>query len=410
MEKDDKPEDFLSQLGVGSALRALIRRTAKEFEDTGEWVSFDTLAYEEADGAAFDLKEVFKLPSVIGGAWTTERVNLTGLGLLLAGTAPKTTHLLTRLAGICGRRKQQLKDDAKISRQILVEEYGFSDIDARRAGDLVNMLPGISGGGSTGDDWWFSIFRGALDYRHVETAADLLSILQEEAETRLHQYEKAIAAAPAFSPGGMFAPVWSTPSGPAGESESPTPDDPSAVFVVHGRDSQARDAVFEFLRALGLHPLDWEDDLVAETGQGSPFIGQVLDAAFSRAQAVVVVMTPDDTVMLHPDLVSPGEQDFETTPQCQPRPNVLFEAGMAFGHCPSRTILVEIGSLRPVTDLGGRHTVRLGNEQTLRALARRLEAAGCQVDRDGEDWLDTSRFSALGARTRSTGPAIRRTL
>jgi predicted nucleotide-binding protein len=173
------------------------------------------------------------------------------------------------------------------------------------------------------------------------------------------------------------------------------------VFVVHGRDTEAKEAVFGFLKDLGLHPLDWDEDLVALTGQGSPFVGQVLDAAFSHAQAVVVVMTPDDTVRLHPDLVGPGEQDFELRQQCQPRPNVLFEAGMAFGFCPTRTMLVEIGTLRPVSDLGGRHTIRLGTQETLKALARRLEVAGCPVDRSGTAWLDTSRFSQLAARSRS---------
>jgi hypothetical protein len=32
--------------------------------------------------------------------------------------------------------------------------------------------------------------------------------------------------------------------------------DPSAVFVIHGRNLLARDAMFSFLRALGLRPIE----------------------------------------------------------------------------------------------------------------------------------------------------------
>jgi len=53
----------------------------------------------------------------------------------------------------------------------------------------------------------------------------------------------------------------------------------------------------------------------------------MLDAAFGAAQAVVVLQTPDDVAYLHESLTYVG--DPECTAQLQPRPNVLFEAGMA---------------------------------------------------------------------------------
>ena len=65
------------------------------------------------------------------------------------------------------------------------------------------------------------------------------------------------------------------------------------VFVVHGRNTAARDALFEFLRSLDLHPLEWSE-AVSATGKASPYIGEILDAAFSRAHAVLVLFTPDD--------------------------------------------------------------------------------------------------------------------
>ena len=73
--------------------------------------------------------------------------------------------------------------------------------------------------------------------------------------------------------------------------------DPTKVMVVHGRDDDARRAMFGFLEAIGLMPLEW-GELVAETGSAAPYIGQVLKKAFETAKAVVVLFTPDDEAWL----------------------------------------------------------------------------------------------------------------
>ncbi|MCU1695725.1 MAG: putative nucleotide-binding protein containing TIR-like domain [Mycobacterium sp.] len=168
--------------------------------------------------------------------------------------------------------------------------------------------------------------------------------------------------------------------------------DPKKVFVVVGRNTAASDAMFSFLRALGLTPIEW-GTAVRQTGSGSPYIGQVLDVGFAMAQAVVVLMTPDDVAHLRPEYAR-DEDDPEIQPMGQARPNVLFEAGMAFGRHPDRTILVELGSLRQFTDVGGRHTVRLTNDFAARnELANRLETADCDVDRSGSDWTRVGDFT-----------------
>jgi predicted nucleotide-binding protein len=174
--------------------------------------------------------------------------------------------------------------------------------------------------------------------------------------------------------------------------EEPEIQDPRAVFVIHGRNLKARDAMFTFLRSIGLHPLEWSEAVLA-TGEGSPYIGQVLDTAFSRAQAVVVLMTPDDEVRLREPFREPGDRLHETQLTPQARPNVLFEAGMAMGRCPERTILVELGVLRPFSDIGGRHVIRLNNTtQRRQELAHRLETAGCAVNLRGTDWHTAGDF------------------
>jgi hypothetical protein len=398
--QEDEGRPLSDRLGLTPGQKAIIAQSAEEFEETGNWATFDSIAYKAAEkNHPSSLNEVFSLPSILGGAWSAEQVTLTALGLVAAGTAPRSVETMARLARICADRKLQLRDRATVGKEVLIEEYGFEEPGARRAERLVSMLPGVSGGGALGDDWSLSIHRGAFAYKEVDGAEDLARTLESLAEEQLSLHRRALAAAPAFAPGGIFHDERAEFVKPRPEDTVPAPD-PTAVFVVHGRDNAAKQAMWEFLIDLGLHPLDWEDDLVAHTGQGTPFVGEILDTAFARAQAVVVLLTPDDTVRLHPDLVRPGEHSYETEQSCQPRPNVLFEAGMAFGYCPSRTILVDIGRLRPVTDLGGRHTVRLGTDETLRALARRLETAGCLIDRSGDAWLDVTRFSELDAHRR----------
>jgi len=168
--------------------------------------------------------------------------------------------------------------------------------------------------------------------------------------------------------------------------------DARAVFVVHGRNDSLRKSMFEFLRALDLTPIEW-NRAVELTGQGSPYIGDVLDRAFDHAQAVVVLLTPDEVAYLQPRY-GHGPGDPETQPAAQARPNVLFEAGMALGRNPGRTVIVEVGEVRPFSDIAGRHVIRLTDTAAARqALAKRLETAGCAVSMSGTDWLTTGDFT-----------------
>src|ERR1039458_5998919 len=73
--------------------------------------------------------------------------------------------------------------------------------------------------------------------------------------------------------------------------------DPGRVFVVHGRNDKARRAMFDFLRSLGLSPVEW-GEAIRLTGAGSPYVGEALDKAFEQAQAIVIVMSGDDEARL----------------------------------------------------------------------------------------------------------------
>ncbi|WP_053717767.1 nucleotide-binding protein [Saccharothrix sp. NRRL B-16348] len=179
--------------------------------------------------------------------------------------------------------------------------------------------------------------------------------------------------------------------------------DQRKVFVVHGRDEQVRRAVFEFLRALGLDPQEWEP-LVAATGSATPFLNDVVAQGLApgSAQAVVVLLTPDDVVTLHPSLRAPRDPADETGLALQSRPNVLIELGMALSAYRDRTVIVEFGRLRRIADLDGLNVVRFdGTEVSLAKIAGRLKNAGCAVDDRGADWRLVDRFAGLAADERA---------
>jgi predicted nucleotide-binding protein len=171
--------------------------------------------------------------------------------------------------------------------------------------------------------------------------------------------------------------------------DSHRPDrDPLRVMVVHGRNIAVRNAMFGYLRSLGLQPIEWAE-AVAATGQGAPHNFDAVRAAMEVAEAVVVVLTAEDRAGLLPDL-SGGNSDDDTLLRGQPRQNVVIEAGLAMGIDRSRTLLVEVGEIRRASDFDGMNTVRIDNGPATRAdLRQRLMTAGCAVNQTANDWADS---------------------
>ncbi len=168
---------------------------------------------------------------------------------------------------------------------------------------------------------------------------------------------------------------------------------PKNVFVVHGRNDKARRAMFAFLRSLRLKPVEWHEAVLA-TGRPSPYVGEILDAAFSISQAFVVLMTPDDEARLREAYWRKNDPAWEHELTLQARPNVLFEAGMALGQFADRTVVVEVGSLREFSDIKGRHVIRMNDTRVRRQeLALRLQAAGCPVNLQGSRWRTAGNFA-----------------
>jgi predicted nucleotide-binding protein len=163
--------------------------------------------------------------------------------------------------------------------------------------------------------------------------------------------------------------------------------DKRKVMVIYGHHRAANTALFNWLRTIGLEPLEWPQ-LVRMSGNTSPYIGQVLQQAFDNAQAVLAFFTADEVVT-----ANGGPRGSRNARRVQARPNVLIEAGAALVTHPDRTVLVVLGAQELPSDLGGRDYIRLdGSARPLYELSTRLADAGCAVNPHGSQWLDPGNF------------------
>ena len=136
-------------------------------------------------------------------------------------------------------------------------------------------------------------------------------------------------------------------------------------LLVHGRNLAAHDAVFDFLETIGLHPLEWAE-LIKGTGVGTPAVTQVVGKGLENPQAVIVILSPDDEAKLRESYLQPSDAEYETSLMGQPRQNVLLEAGSALALYPDRTIIVQVGEIRPASDLAGLHILRVEDSSDFR--------------------------------------------
>ncbi|NUK07188.1 nucleotide-binding protein [Streptomyces lunaelactis] len=161
----------------------------------------------------------------------------------------------------------------------------------------------------------------------------------------------------------------------------------SKVFLVHGRDKELAQKMQHCLLAFQLDVVEW-GHAKASLKQGSPFISDIVMAGIRMSDAVVVLLTPDESVQLRPEL---GEEDSHPSPDgwYQARPNVYYEAGISDAINRDRTIIVEIGRMRPFSDAAGRHAVRFNrDEASCIDLRNALRNVGLSIDDHGRAWVD----------------------
>ena len=226
--------------------------------------------------------------------------------------------------------------------------------------------------GPDSDGWSFEVnLERARRYKDIYTVIDFLEIsYPNDAQTP----DPAPASPSSLDP---------TQTAPATDNKK--------VMVVYGRD-KARHDLFNLLRALGLEPIEWAEAIKA-TGTATPYTGQAVDAAFETAHVAILLLVPEEEVRLRDDLQNPHDPQ-DTQIAWQPRPNVLYEGGIAITSHPDRTIILELGRPRPATDLAGLNTIRISSDPSWRQeLANRLSNAGCPVNTNGTDWLTVGEFA-----------------
>ena len=139
------------------------------------------------------------------------------------------------------------------------------------------------------------------------------------------------------------------------------------VFVVHGRDESAKEAVARFLTKLDLEPIILHE----QPNQGRTVIEKFEGSA--DVDFAVVLLTPDDVGHL---------RDGSAEPKPRARQNVIFELGYFVGRLGrSRVCALHKGGVEILSDYDGVLYVSMDDPQGWRLLlAREIKAAGIEVD------------------------------
>jgi predicted nucleotide-binding protein len=181
-----------------------------------------------------------------------------------------------------------------------------------------------------------------------------------------------------------------------GETMSTVPDK-KKVFIIHGRNHAVLKEVGIFLRSMGLDPRLFRD--VRKGMGGATHVSKVVERGMEEAQGVLALITPDEFASLRTDLRKERESG-QVVERWQARPNVIFEAGMAFGRHPDRVAFAVFGDAKLFTDVDGIHLFRLTNEHgpdSSRAQLRGVLEDGmkCDVNLRSDEWMTAGDFDAV---------------
>lgn len=146
------------------------------------------------------------------------------------------------------------------------------------------------------------------------------------------------------------------------------------AFIVHGQDTQVRRELEKFLEALSFEILPFH---AARSGEAQiDVVLQNVVNGVALADIVIVLFTPEEQASFHdPERghYVAVDRTGEAMGGWQPRPNVLFETGIAVVSAKEKTILVKKGSVRSISDLAGILFVNLDADDAKKVLLRALQ-------------------------------------
>lgn len=174
--------------------------------------------------------------------------------------------------------------------------------------------------------------------------------------------------------------------------ESTVKPDPKKVFIIHGRNVEARKEMGVFVRSLGLAPINFSD--VRSAMGGTPTVADIVERGMNEAQGIIALITADEYSAVRPEYRYDHDEPDQIA-RWQARPNVLFEAGMAFGRDRNRVVFVLLGNPKLFTDVAGVHVLRPTNDPSGdRVILRGTLAQGmaCDVEPHSTDWMTAGDF------------------
>jgi predicted nucleotide-binding protein len=201
--------------------------------------------------------------------------------------------------------------------------------------------------------------------------------------------EKETPSEPSSSPAGLEAPspIQEPPLPKAEPLSGPVTAEKEAkkVFIIHGRERAVLQELKHFLKAVGLQSWTFDDEVHEAPHVAT--IPEVVTRGVSKTKAVIALLTADEFSTLVPDLRTPTDSERDIR-RWQPRPNVIYEAGIAMALNRAGTILVTVGRVDLPSDLDGVFLIRMSNAvEARRALRRKLISIGCAVDTGMDDWM-----------------------
>lgn len=170
------------------------------------------------------------------------------------------------------------------------------------------------------------------------------------------------------------------------------------VFLIHGRNHQAKEEFKKFLLSLNLNPIDTE--YVRRCLPAPVTILDLVINGMKLSDYVVALFTGDEWSVLRPEFREASDVD---EGRWQARPNVIFEAGLAYGQAPERMIFVKLGGVELFSDTAGLHEFRPTNDyainqprHTLREALKKwfFENTGFEIP-ENENWKTEGDFEKV---------------